>query len=110
LGTPAGRAAALADLNLIRTVSGGLAPIASVPGVGGTYSGDLLLDELLYNKRYSLVYEYGQRWVDLRKYKLLQTLPKALPAHKIFDHLPIPSTECSSRSPAPAGCAQVNGT
>ena len=110
LGTAAGRTAALADINLIRTVSGGLAPIAAVPGTGGSYSGDLLLDELLYNKRYSLVYEFGQRWVDLRKYKLLQTLPKALPTHKIFDHLPIPSTECSSRSPVPAGCAQVNGT
>jgi hypothetical protein len=109
LGTPAGRAAALADLNLIRTVSGGLAPIAAVPGLGGTYSGDLLLDELLYNKRYSLVYEYGQRWVDLRKYKLLAKLPKALPTHKIFDHLPIPATECSARVPAPPGCAQVNG-
>jgi hypothetical protein len=110
LNTPASRAAALADINLIRTVSGGLPAIATVPGTGGTYSGDLLLDELLYNKRYSLVYEYGQRWVDLRKYKLLQTLPKALPSHKIFDHLPIPSTECSARNPAPAGCAQVNGT
>jgi hypothetical protein len=110
LKTPAGRTAALADLNLIRTVSGGVPALAADPGTGGTFSGDLLLDELLYNKRYSLVYEYGERWVDLRKYNLLQKLPKALPTHKIFDHLPIPSTECSSRNPAPAGCAQVNGT
>jgi hypothetical protein len=107
--TAAGRTAALADLNLIRTISGGLAPLAADPGPGGTYSGDRLLDELLYNKRYSLVYEYGQRWVDLRKYNLLGTLPKALPTHHIFDHMPIPSTECTARTPAPAGCAQVTG-
>jgi hypothetical protein len=109
LNTPAGRTAALADINLIRTVSGGLPPVAADPGKGGTYSGDKLLDELLYNKRYSLVYENGQRWVDLRKYGLLAALPKALPTHKIFDHLPIPVTECGARLPAPAGCAQVNG-
>lgn len=110
INTAASRAAALTDINLVRTVSGGLPAIAADPGKGGTVSGDRLLDELLYNKRYSLVYEYGQRWVDLRRYGLLGTLPKALPTHKVFDHLPIPVTECGSRSPAPAGCAQVNGT
>ncbi len=109
LNTAASRAAALADINLIRTISGGLAALAADPGKGGTYSGDRLLDELLYNKRYSLVYEYGQRWVDLRRYGLLPTLPKALPTHKIFDHLPIPLSECGARSQVPAGCAQVNG-
>jgi len=109
LNTAASRAAALTDINLIRTVSGGLAALAADPGKGGSYSGDRLLDELLYNKRYSLVYEYGQRWVDLRRYNLLATLPKALATHKIFDHLPIPLAECGARSPAPAGCAQVSG-
>jgi hypothetical protein len=110
LKTAAGRVAALADINLIRTVSGGLAPLAADPGLGGTYSGDKLLDELLYNKRYSLVYEYGQRWVDLRRYGLLGTLPKTIPNQRVFDHLPIPATECTARAPTPSGCAQVAGT
>jgi len=109
VNTVASRAAALADINTIRTVSGGLAPLAADPGPGGTFSGDLLRDELLYNKRYSLVYEYGERWVDLRRYGLLATLPKALATHHIFDHVPIPASECGARDPKPTGCAQVNG-
>jgi hypothetical protein len=109
INTPASRAAALADINTVRTASGGLTPLAADPGPGGSFSGDLLRDELLYNKRYSLVYEYGERWADLRRYGLLATLPKALPTHHIFDHVPIPASECGARDPKPAGCAQVNG-
>jgi hypothetical protein len=51
LGTPAGRAAAEIDINTIRTRSGGLAPT--------TLTAANALDELLYNKRYSLLFEGG---------------------------------------------------
>jgi hypothetical protein len=94
---------ALADINLIRTVSGGLPALAADPG-----SPDLL-DELLYNKRYSLVYEGGHRWVDLRRYDRLATLPRDLPEHKIFRYMPLPQDACTSRTPEPAGCAILNG-
>jgi hypothetical protein len=96
------RAGAIADLNIVRTVSGGLAPLPA------TYAGDLV-DEILYNRRYSLFFEYGHRWVDLRRYGRLNTLEKALPSHKIFPIVPIPVDECNQRSPAPRGCVQVSG-
>jgi hypothetical protein len=97
------RAGAIADLNLVRTVSGGLAPLPA--NVGGD-----LIGELLYNRRYSLFYEYGHRWVDLRRYGRLNTLEKALPSHRIFPIVPIPVDECNQRSPAPQGCVQVSGS
>jgi len=97
------RAGAIADLNLVRTVSGGLAPLPA------SFAGDLV-DEILYNRRYSLFYEYGHRWVDLRRYGRLNTLEKALPSHRVFPIVPIPVDECNQRSPAPRGCVQVSGS
>jgi hypothetical protein len=97
------RAGAIADLNLVRTVSGGLAALPA------TFAGDLV-DEILYNRRYSLFYEYGHRWVDLRRYGRLNTLEKALPSHRVFPIVPIPVDECNQRSGAvPRGCVQVSG-
>jgi hypothetical protein len=68
-----------------------------------------MLDALLYEKRYSLLFE-GHRWIDLRHYNKLGTLPKDLPAHKIFSKFPLPRSECIIRSAPPAGCALENGT
>ncbi|MCC6318454.1 MAG: RagB/SusD family nutrient uptake outer membrane protein [Gemmatimonadaceae bacterium] len=96
------RAAAIADLNIIRTVSGGLAPLAD------TFDGDLVT-EILYNRRYSLLFEYGHRWHDMRRYGRLNQLPKALPSHLVYPLVPLPADECNQRSPLPKGCVQVNG-
>lgn len=96
------RAAAIQDLNFVRVNSGGLAPLPA------DYADDLVT-ELLYNRRYSLFFEYGHRWFDMRKYGRLAQLPKALPTHRIFPIVPLPSDECNQRSPAPKGCVQVNG-
>jgi len=96
------RPAAIADLNFVRVNSGGLAPLPA------DYSGDLV-DEILYNRRYSLFYEYGHRWVDSRRYGRLNTLPKALPTHRVFPLVPIPIDECSQREPEPKGCVNVLG-
>lgn len=96
------RAAAIADLNFIRVNSGGLAPLAV------DFAGDLV-DEILYNRRYSLFYEYGHRWVDMRRYGRLTQLPKALPSHRIFSLVPLPLDECNQRNPQPKGCVQVSG-
>jgi hypothetical protein len=83
------------DINLIRSTSGRLAPIA-VPATP-----ELALDELLYNKRYSLLYEGGHRWIDVRHYGRLATLPIDRPANTppdvIFSTLPIPTAEVLSR-------------
>jgi starch-binding outer membrane protein, SusD/RagB family len=91
------KAAAIADLNVIRTRSGGLAPLPA------DYSGDLLT-ELLYNKRYSLAWEGGHRWLDLRHYGKLADLPVDRTGDKRFTAIPIPDEECLPRTPRPAGC------
>lgn len=96
------RTAALQDLNFIRVNSGGLAPLPA------TFAGDLV-DEILYNRRYSLFYEYGHRWVDARRYGRLERLPKTLPSHRVFPLVPIPVDECNQRSPEPKGCVNVVG-
>lgn len=96
------RAGAIADLNVVRTVSGGLAPLPA------DFAGDLV-GEILYDRRYSLFYEYGHRWVDLRRYGRLGELQKTLPTHRIFPIVPIPVDECNQRNPQPRGCVQVSG-
>jgi starch-binding outer membrane protein, SusD/RagB family len=97
-------AAAVQDLDFIRINAGGLAP----------YSGPLtpaaVLDELLYNRRYSLLWDGGHRWIDLRRYGRLQTLPQDLPEHKRFDRVPFPHDDCAAYTPPPAqGCSAESG-
>ena len=95
--------AALTDLNFIRVNSGGLAPLP-IP-----YTGDVV-SEILYNRRYSLFFEYGHRWVDMRRYGRLAQLEKMLPTHKIFPLVPILIDECNQRlTTPPKGCTQVSG-
>lgn len=96
------RAAAIQDLNFIRVNSGGLDPLPS------DYAGDLV-SEILYQRRYSLLFEYGHRWHDMRRYGRLAQLPKALATHLIFPIVPLPADECNQRTPLPKGCVQVNG-
>jgi hypothetical protein len=95
---------AVADIDLVRTQSGGLASYS------GPVTHDALLDELLYNKRYSLLFEGGHRWIDLRRYGRLETLPLDLPEHRRFDKFPFPQFDCDAYSPPPAqGCEPVKG-
>jgi hypothetical protein len=84
-------ASALTDINTVRTISGGLAPLA------GFADATAALDELLYNKTYSLLYEGGNRWIDARHYGRLNTLPIDRPGDVIFSTLPIPNAETLPR-------------
>jgi hypothetical protein len=83
------------DINVVRTTAGRLAPVAvfATPAAA--------LDELLYNKRYSLLYEGGHRWIDMRHYGRLSSLPIDRPANappdQIFSTLPIPTAEVLPR-------------
>jgi len=99
---------ARADINLVRAISGGLAPIDQ-PTWETTMSAAERLDELLYNRRYSLLFEGGHRWIDLRRYDRLDELPNDHPSFKRFKQFPFPKAECDPRSPTPAGCEQVAG-
>jgi len=93
------QAGALADINFIRTNSGGLAPRGPF-----TSNADFIA-ELVKQRRYSLLFEGGHRWIDARRFNLLSTLPKALPTHNIFSRFPFPEAECLARVPEPTqGC------
>lgn len=98
-------AAALADVNVVRQGSGGLAPLAAaeVP------TNDALLDEILYEKRYSLLWEGGFTWLDALQYAKLDLLPKAAPDHVVFDRLGWPSNECLARGLSTGACGTVVG-
>ena len=86
---------AVADIDLIRQASGGLAPYA------GVVDGPSLLTELLYNKRYSLMYEGGHSWIDYRRYGRTADLQGfdrvGPPPDVIFPTLPIPTAELQAQ-------------
>jgi hypothetical protein len=92
-------AAASRDVNFVRVRSGNLA-------AKNHASLDELLTDLLYNKRYSLLFETGTRWVDMRFYDRLNQLPKDLPTHKVHANYPVPSNEWLARGGTSACSAQ----
>jgi hypothetical protein len=90
-------AAAMQDINNIRSVSGGgLAPVAFATPAAG-------LTALLYERRYSLLFE-GQRWNDHRRFGLLNLLPLDQPGQFVAKVMPIPQAECDARVVKPTGC------
>ncbi len=103
------RAAAIEDINLIRMNSGGLEPLPDpYPG-----SDDDLLNELLYNKRFSLVFEWGHTWIDMNRYDKLLDIPVLGPPsadQRLHSAMPYPLSECLPREPdVPAGCMTQQG-
>jgi len=88
-------AGAMADLNYVRTNSGGLAPIAEPA------SDDAYITALLYERRYSIMYEGGYRWLDYRRFNRLSAFnnyPRT--GDKSPQFFPIPFTECLARGGA----------
>lgn len=83
---------ALNDINVIRTTSGGLAASTLTPASGT----NTILTELLRQRRLSLLFE-GHRWVDLRRYGRLTTLPRDQPSHIYVNAFPVPQAECDAR-------------
>jgi hypothetical protein len=82
--------AATTDINFIRTTSGGLDPRLDLDAAN-------ILDELLKQKRYSLLYEGGHRWIDMRRYGKLGDLPLDVAGHTVHDEFPIPTNETLAR-------------
>jgi hypothetical protein len=85
-------AGALTDLNAIRTRSGGLAAITQEQ----IAARDQFVTELLVQRRLSLFLE-GHRWVDVRRFGRLETLPRDLPNHRVAEQMVIPQGECLVR-------------
>ncbi len=71
---------AVIALNKIRTAH-------NLPVYAGAVTQAALITELLKQRRYSLFME-GHRWFDMRRYNLLNTLPKDKPTHNIFSQFP----------------------
>jgi hypothetical protein len=90
--------AALPDINTVRTLSGRL------PALTDLGTPEAALNELLYNKLYSLMFEGAHRWIDARRYGRLATLPidrptpePPTPPDVVFSTLPIPTDETLPR-------------
>src|SRR6478672_9975727 len=58
----------------------------------GAVTQDALIGEMLTQRRYSLFYE-GHRWIDVRRYDKLGTLPVDRPGDDVWSAMPIPQTE-----------------
>lgn len=86
-------ATAITDLDLVRVNAGNLPPTT----LTGASPLAAMLDELLYNRRYSLLWEQGGRWLDARRYNRLNTIPIAVPNGEVPTRMPIPADECASR-------------
>ncbi len=84
------QAGALADINTIRTRSGGIAARGAFTSATG------FIDELLAQRRLSLLWE-GHRWADVRRFDRLTQLPRDLASHFIHLQQPIPQAECLFR-------------
>lgn len=92
-------------LNLVRAGSGNL-PADTLTGGSPKAA---YIAELLYNRRYSLMWEQGTRWVDARRYGLLASIPTDIPNTNVPPGavppvMPIPDNECNARGLA-TGCA-----
>jgi starch-binding outer membrane protein, SusD/RagB family len=75
----------LTALNIIRNGHG-------LANYSGNMSQDSLITEMLNQRRYSLFYE-GHRWIDMRRYNLLGTLPIDRPGDHVWSEFPLPLTE-----------------
>ena len=86
-------AAAAADINFIRVNSGGL----TANGGLGAATQQAVEDEILIQRKYSLLYE-GMRWVDMRRTgRLNQLIVDVAATDNVFSTLPVNSFEVASR-------------
>lgn len=89
------KAGALADINNIRQNSGGLAPIAE-PANDFAF-----INALLYERRYSLLFEGGHSWADYRRFGMLsklRTLGTVRTGSNVAAWFPLPANETLPRS------------
>jgi starch-binding outer membrane protein, SusD/RagB family len=90
------------DINFIREKSGGLAPRTDLTTKA------VIDEEVITQRFYSLLFEGGHRWLDMRRYYRIDRLPNDhpqatadVPAHVIHARFPIPLSETAARPPPP---------
>ncbi|HEX2688560.1 MAG TPA: RagB/SusD family nutrient uptake outer membrane protein [Kofleriaceae bacterium] len=96
---------ALSEINLVRTQSGKL-PALTVsfpPPTNDTSRDTVFIDALLYERRYSLLFE-GHRWIDVRRFDRVASLPLDSADFHYNIRYPIPLQECNAR-PGEPRCA-----
>ena len=75
---------------IVRTKSGNLPALSPEPTDDTGF-----VDALLYERRYSLMFEGGHRWIDLRRFG--RPLPLDAPNHVRNIRFPVPQAECDAR-------------
>lgn len=88
------KAQAVADLNLVRQNSGLLPP--STVTIASTDAA--FITALSYERRFSLLWEQGSRWIDARRFGLLATIPADVTLGNVPEVMPVPITECQARN------------
>jgi hypothetical protein len=83
-------AEAVRAINVIRSAAG-------LPGYTGATTTAALIDEILFQRRYSLWGE-AHRWIDARRYDRLNTIPTNLDNGTVYKQLPPPQAETSWES------------
>lgn len=81
------------DVNYIRVASGGVAAIATL----GAATQAARLNQILHERRYSLLYEGGHRWIDMRRFGRLGQLPVDRTGDVVFATYPVPANELIGR-------------
>jgi hypothetical protein len=78
---------AVAAINIIRTAAG-------IGNYTGATTQTALINEILYQRRYSLWAEpWGHRWIDARRYNKLNEIPTSYDKGTIFKQFPHPQAE-----------------
>lgn len=76
---------AVTALNRIRREAG-------LADYSGAMTKDALIQEMLKQRRYSL-YAEGHRWIDMRRYNMLESLPNDRPGDRVWVQFPRPAGE-----------------
>ncbi|MDX1438326.1 MAG: RagB/SusD family nutrient uptake outer membrane protein [Rubricoccaceae bacterium] len=76
---------AISDIDVIRTAAG-------LPEYSGAVEEGAVLDEVLNQRRYEL-YGEGHRWIDVRRFNQLNTLPIDRAGDDVWTEFPIPLNE-----------------
>jgi hypothetical protein len=105
------RAGAVQALNTVARVAGG----ATGDRYAGIATDAAFVDALLLERRLSLLLE-GHRWIDVRRFGRLESLPLGGPGFRVARQQVIPQLECDARNRTnnPAlygpGCTRPAGT
>lgn len=103
-------AAAVAELNIVRTNVGKLPALdpATITDDAG------FVKALLYERRYSLMYNGGHRWIDLRRFSVQfpgnpdYQLPLDKSTHIRNLRFPVPQAECDARPADEPACKVIS--